>query len=92
MTRFFIAGVAALFLATGAAKAQTHNADFPDQMNAINACYVAYIVHTSPPRAPMDNKAAAVADGDDCAQPVAAARLGPAAASAVANQMARLEG
>jgi hypothetical protein len=40
-----------------------------------------------------DEAAAAVADGDDCAQPVAAARLGgPAAASAVANQMARLEG
>ena len=36
--------------------------------------------------------AAAVADADGCAQPVAAARLGPAAASAVANQMARLEG
>jgi hypothetical protein len=38
-----------------------------------------------------DEAAAAVADGDGCAQPVAAARLGPAAASAVANQMARLE-
>jgi hypothetical protein len=39
-----------------------------------------------------DEAAAAVAVGDGCAQPVAAARLGPAAASAVANQMARLEG
>ena len=39
-----------------------------------------------------DEAAAAVADGDGCAQPVAAARLGPAASSAVANQMARLEG
>src|SRR5262245_54260345 len=56
MTKALLAGVAALFLATGEAQAQTHNADFPDQMKAIDACYVAYIVHTSPPRAPMDNK------------------------------------
>jgi hypothetical protein len=60
-----IAGIAALLLATGA-KAQTHNADFPVQMSAINQCYVAYIVRTAPerwpgsppkpPRTPMTNE------------------------------------
>jgi hypothetical protein len=52
MKKLLLASVAALFVATGAAQAQTHDADFPDQMRAINACRVASIVHN----APMDNK------------------------------------
>jgi len=58
MKRLLLFGIAVLFLATGTAPAwaQTHNADFPDQMSAINACYVAYIVNTPPPRAAMTNE------------------------------------
>ena len=58
MKRALLTGIAALVLATGTAPAwaQTHDADFPDQMSAINACYVAYIVNTPPPRAAMTNE------------------------------------
>src|SRR5262249_11945763 len=35
MKKLFLTGIAVLFLATGAEQAQTHDADFPAQMNAI---------------------------------------------------------
>jgi len=44
MKKLLLTSIAALFLPTGTAQAQTHDADFPDQMKAIDACYVAYIV------------------------------------------------
>ena len=40
MKKLLLTGIAVLFLATGTAHAQTHNADFPVQMAAINNCYL----------------------------------------------------
>jgi hypothetical protein len=55
MKKLLLSGIGALFLATGTAHAQTHNADFPVQMAAINNCYVAYLVRKGPHTPPLDN-------------------------------------
>jgi hypothetical protein len=45
----YLTGFAALLLATGAAHAQTHDADFPEQMRAVNTCYVNFIATRKSP-------------------------------------------
>jgi len=47
---------ALMFMAIRPAQAQTHDANFPAQMSAINHCYVARILNTKPPRPPMTNE------------------------------------